>query len=475
MWATASGSVMTGEGLGPLGRRFLAAFAAVALVTVVLVAAAGLVGTDRGLSSQTGAERSDVAARVAAAAAEAYSAAGGWDGADLRTAETVAEGGGALVMVVRSPDGAVVSGTRGRGQHMSDGSGMPGGPGMGLATGQTTADVTVDGETVGEVVLGFGSRDSSTGRPVAWTWIIAAAVGALLLALVAAWFVSRQLSRPVAALTTAARSFAAGERDTVVTERGAGELAELADAFEEAMTAVRRAESSRARMAADVAHELRTPLAALQAGLEELRDGLAPAEPATLARLHDQALRVSRIVGDLDTLFAAEGAVRAIRHDPVDLGRLARQEVEARAAQLRAATIDVRLDEPRDGPVWVRGDAERLHQVLGNLLENCVRHCRPGDSVRVAVAADPATARLVVADTGPGIAAEELDRVFDRFWRGARQGGRPGSGLGLAVVRSLVEAMSGTVSVDSDGATGTTFTVALPRHPDEGRGPVAAV
>lgn len=453
---------MTAEGLGPLGRRFLVAFAAVALVTVVLVTAAGLVGTDRGLSSQTSAERSDVAARVADAAAEAYTAAGGWAGANLSTAESVAEGGGALVMVVRSADGTVVTTGRGRGQHMGDGSGMPGGPGMGMATG-TSADVTVDGETVGEVVLGFGSPDSS-GRPVAWTWIIVAAVGALLLALVAAWFVSRQLSRPVAALTTAARSFAAGERDTVVTDRGAGELGELADAFEEAMTAVRRAESSRARMAADVAHELRTPLAALQAGLEELRDGLAPADPATLARLHDQALRVSRIVGDLDTLFAAEGAVRAIRHDAVDLGRLARQEVEARAAQLRAATIDVRLDEPADAPVWVRGDTERLHQVLGNLLENCVRHCRPGDAVRVAVSADPATARLVVADTGPGIAPEELDRVFDRFWRGARQGGRPGSGLGLAVVRSLVEAMHGTVRVASDGATGTTFTVVLPRH-----------
>ena len=463
---------MTAEGLGPLGRRFLAAFAAVALVTVVLVTAAGLVGTDRGLSSQTSAERSDVAARVAAAAAEAYSAAGGWERADLSTAESVAEGGGALVVVVRSADGTVVTTGRGRGQHMGEGSGMPGGPGMGMAG--SSADVTVEGETVGEVVLGFGSPDSSSGRPVAWTWIIVAAVGALLLALVAAWFVSRQLSRPVAALTSAARSFAAGERDTVVTERGAGELAELADAFEEAMTAVRRAESSRARMAADVAHELRTPLAALQAGLEELRDGLAPADPATLAGLHDQALRVSRIVGDLDTLFAAEGAVRAVRHDPVDLGRLARQEVEARAAQLRAATIDVRLDEPADGQVWVRGDAERLHQVLGNLLENCVRHCRPGDSVRVAVAADPETARLVVADTGPGISPAELDHVFDRFWRGARQAGRPGSGLGLAVVRSLVEAMRGTVSVDSDGATGTTFTVVLPRQGDESSGAVPA-
>jgi two-component system, OmpR family, sensor histidine kinase BaeS len=335
-----------------------------------------------------------------------------------------------------------------------------GAPGMGMAVGHVSTDVTVAGSQVGEVLLGFGPATES-GRPVAWTWILVAGAAALLLALLAAWWVSRQLARPLAELTRAARSFAAGEPDTVLRERGVGELGELADAFEEAITAVRRAEAARARMAADVAHELRTPLAALQAGLEELRDGLAPPDPAALARLHDQALRVSRIVGDLDTLFAAEGATRAVRREPVDLVDLARTEVEARAAQLRVAELDVDLDLPADGPVWVRGDPERLHQVLGNLLENCVRHCRPGDRVWVGVSASPSP-RLVVADTGPGIAPTDLPLVFDRFWRGSRPSGLPGSGLGLAVVRSLVEAMGGSVEVESDGSSGTTFTVALP-------------
>lgn len=443
---------MTGDGLGPLGRRFLAAFVAVALGAVVLVTAAGLVGTDRGLSSQSDIQRAAVAERVAGAAADAYTAAGGWDGADLRAAEDAAEGGGA-VLFVRDAGGTVLWPEDGRGH-------MGGMQGMGMAAGAITDDVVVDGEVVGEVVLGFGPMADPAGRPVAWAWIIVAGVAALLLALVAAWFVSRQLSRPVAALTAAARSFAAGERDAVVRERGAGELAELADAFEDAVAAVRRAEGSRARMAADVAHELRTPLAALQAGLEELRDGLAPADPAALARLHDQALRVSRIVGDLDALFAAEGATRGVRSDPVELVGLVRAEVDARAAQLRVADIDVRVELPAQ-EVWVRGDTERLHQVLGNLLENCVRHCRPGDAVLVAVAPG-ARPVLTVADTGPGIAPDDLPHVFDRFWRGARQEGLPGSGIGLAVVRSLVEAMHGEVAVDSDGASGTTFTLSLP-------------
>lgn len=446
---------MTADALGPLGRRVLAAFALVSLLTVALVAVAGLVGSDRGLSSQSRAQRHAVAVRTAAAAGDAYADAGGWEGADLRRAGSVAEGGGGT-LVVRDADGTLV-GSTGRGPH----GGMPG-MGMMAAAGRATAPVRVGGDLVGEVVLGFPSASTSTGRPVAWAWILGAAAAALLLALFAAWFVSRQLTRPVVALTRAARSFAAGDRDAVIVERGAGELGELADAFEEAMTAVRRAEASRSRMAADVAHELRTPLAALQAGLEELRDGLVPADPEVLARLHDQSLRVARIVGDLDALSAAEGSARAVRHDRVDLVQVSRDETEARAAQLRAAELAVHLDLPRE-PVWVDGDGQRLHQVLGNLLENCVRHCRAGDSVTVRVGPpDGATATLEVSDSGPGIAPDDLPHVFDRFWRGPRQEGRPGSGLGLAVVRSLVEAQHGAVGVASDGRDGTTVTVTLP-------------
>jgi two-component system sensor histidine kinase BaeS len=433
----------------------LAAFALVSLLTVALVAGAGLVGSDRGLSSQSQAQRHAVAVRTAAAAADAYAQAGGWQGADLQRAGSVAEGGGAT-LVVRDADGTLVRST-GRGPHAG---GMAG---MGMMTaGRATAPVRVGGEVVGQVVLGFTSASTTSGRPVAWAWILGAAGGALLLALLAAWFVSRQLTRPVVALTQAARSFAAGDRDAVIVERGPGELGELADAFEEAMTAVRRAEGSRSRMAADVAHELRTPLAALQAGLEELRDGLVPADPEVLARLHDQSLRVARIVGDLDALSAAEGSARAVRHDRVDLVEVSRDEAGARAAQLRAAELTVHLELPRE-PVRVDGDGQRLHQVLGNLLENCVRHCRAGDAVTVRVCpGEGGTATLEVSDTGPGIAPDDLPHVFDRFWRGPRQEGRPGSGLGLAVVRSLVEAQHGAVRVDSDGRTGTTVTVTLP-------------
>ncbi len=457
---------MTGEALGPLGRRMLLAFATVTLVAVALVAVAALVGTDRGLTSQNDTERRAIATRVAQAAADAYDAAGGWESADLARAQALAAGGGAA-LVVLGPDGTVVWSRTADQDH--GGTGMGHGQGMGLQASRTSAEVTVGGRSVGRVVLGFGPTVVQAGRPVAWAWILVAAVGALLLAFLAAWFVSRQLTRPVTALTVAARSFAAGDRNAAVPRRGTGELADLADAFEDAVEAVRRAEQARSRMAADVAHELRTPLAALQAGLEELRDGLATADAAHLARLHDQSLRVAQIVGDLDALFAAEGAGRAVHRAPVDVALLAEQEVAARGAQMRAAGLEVSVEVPSEDGVWALGDEQRLHQVLGNLLENCVRHCRPGDAVRVRVtpggSGRAAEVALSVADTGPGIAPEELPHVFDRFWRGARQDGRPGSGLGLAVVRSLVEAQDGSVTAESDASSGSTFTVALPRAP----------
>ncbi|HEX4976228.1 MAG TPA: HAMP domain-containing sensor histidine kinase [Nocardioides sp.] len=459
---------MTSDAIGPLGRRFVVGFALVSLLTVALVAAAGLVGSERGLASQDDARRQAVAERTAAAVVAAYDEAGGWVGADLGQAAAVARGGGGL-LTVRAAGGRVLWSDDGRRGGRFDGpfdgprdrmGGMMRDGRMMDLTDTATAPVVVDGATVGSVRVAFPTMGDRPGRPVAWAWIMVAALAALAAAVAAGWLVVRQLTRPVAALTEAAHSFAAGERDTVVRERGVGELGALADAFEQAVAAVRRAEAGRSQMAADVAHELRTPLAALQAGLEELRDGLAPADAAALARLHDQALRVGRIVGDLDALFAAEGSVREVRRDPVDLAEVAAREVEARSAQLRGAGLEVRVEAPV--PVVVLGDRERLHQVVGNLLQNCVQHCRPGDAVAVTVRGAGARADLVVADSGPGIAPEDLPHVFERFWRGPGQDATSGSGLGLPVVHSLVRAQQGEVVVDSDGRSGTTVTVSLP-------------
>ncbi|MEU3253358.1 HAMP domain-containing sensor histidine kinase [Streptomyces sp. NPDC006997] len=449
-------------GLGPLGRRLFAAFAVVALASVALLTAAALVGADRGVSSAHRADRQRTASRVAAATADAYRAAGGWSTADLSAARSLAAGAGA-VLTVSDADGGMMSG--GSGSGSADDHGMSG-PGRGHRGGDAgsgpgaSAPVVVDGGTVGSVRLVFPPGSESAGRSAAWGWVAAAAVGALALALVVSWFVTRRLTAPVVRVASTARALAAGDRDARARVDAPGELGDLARAFDAMADDVGHAERARHRLAADVAHELRTPLTSLRAGLEELRDGYAEPAPDRLAALHDQALRLGRVVDDLGELADAESARLSLRLAEVDLTALAGAAVAAREAELRAAGLTVRT-VPGPAPLPVRADADRLHQVLGNLLSNTARHCRPGDSVTVTTSATPSEARVEVADTGPGIPADELPHVFDRLWRGARA--RAGSGIGLAVVRELVTAHGGTVTATRGPDGGTRMTVRLPR------------
>ncbi|WP_416986179.1 sensor histidine kinase [Streptomyces sp. T028] len=458
-------------GLGPLGRRLFAAFAVVALASVALLTVAALIGTDRGLSSAHQAERQRAADRVAAAAADAYRAAGGWTSADLSAVRSLASGAGAE-LTVRDADDKTVSGGSGSGSGTVDEHGMPGsgrgrhGQGSGSGPG-ASAPVVVDGGTVGSVSLVFSAGSGSAGLSVAWGWVAAAAASALALALGVSWFVTRRLTAPVVRVAATARALAAGDRAARARIDAPGELGDLARAFDAMADDVGHAEQARHRLAADVAHELRTPLASLQAGLEELRDGYTEPAPDRLASLHDQALRLGRIVDDLGELAEAESARVSLHLAEVDLTALAEAAVAEREPELRTAGLTVRT-VPGPVPLVVRADADRLHQALGNLLSNTARHCRPGDSVTVTTSATPAEALVEVADTGPGIPAAELPHVFDRLWRGARARTTGGSGIGLAVVRELATAHGGTVAADSGPGGGTRMTLRLPRPAPRG-------
>jgi signal transduction histidine kinase len=438
----------------PLGRRLLAAFAVVALSSVVILTVAALIGTSLGLSAARQQNRQQAAGRAAGAIAAAYAAAGGWEDADLAPARAIAEGAGATLTVI-SADGTVISGP-------GAGPGGRGGPGRGntpAGAGGISADVVAAGHVVGEARLRFADGGTA-GRDIAWDWIAAAAAAALATALAVSWLVTRRITRPVREVTRAARAIEGGQRAARARVSAPGELGELARAFDSMADEVDRAERACRHLAADAAHELRTPLAALAAGLEELRDGLGDPSPARLAALHDQALRLGRIVGDLGDLAAAEAAGVSMRRAEVDLGDLARAVLAASAPQLRAAGLAVRADLAPG--VTVRGDPGRLHQVLGNLLANTARYCRPGDEVTVTVRAEAETAVAEVRDTGPGIPPDDLPHVFDRFWRGTAARSVPGSGLGLAVVRELVTAHGGTVQAASPPSGGSVFTVRLP-------------
>jgi two-component system sensor histidine kinase BaeS len=271
--------------------------------------------------------------------------------------------------------------------------------------------------------------------------------------------VTRRLTGPILRVTRTARAFAAGDRTARAAVTAPGELGELGRAFDHLADEVTFTEETRRRLAADIAHELRTPLAALQAGLEELRDGLEEPGPARLAALHDQALRVGRVVDDLAQLSSAEAAGPALRPRSTDLGMLAREVLRLHTPRLRAAGLVVRAHPARGVTALV--DPDRVHQALGNLLDNAARYCRPGDTVTVTVRHDGPDAVIEVADTGPGVPPDELPHLFDRLWRGRSSAGVAGSGIGLAVVRELVTAHHGTVTATSTPA-GTVFTIRLP-------------
>lgn len=439
------------RGLGPLGRRLVLAFSLVSLMTVSLLVLAAQQAVDRGLSASRDAGLWDVAVEVSDVTAGAYGVADGWAAADLDAALAVARDAGARA-VVRDTSGTVIAESapaRGQGTNGAAGS---------------VADVVVDGVVVGSVEVGYqggggagmAARAEARGRDIAWSWIVGAAALSLGLAVLAGWAVTRWLTGPLTRLTTTAQSFARGDRSVRASDLGTGELGDLARGFNEAADSMERSAQARRQMAADVAHELRTPLTALQAGLEELRDGLVVADATTLSRLHDQSLRLGRVVADLGILATADDMPSS---DPgrTDLATIVQEELAARAAELRGAGVVIGTVDLT--PVVVVADAGRIHQVVGNLLANCARHCRPGDHVDVTVGRDGPDAVLRVADDGPGIPAADLPRVMDRYWRGADTR-VSGSGLGLAVVQEIVTAHRGSVEVTS--TAGTTVTVRLP-------------
>lgn len=446
--------------MGPLGRRLLLAFGMVAVASIIVVTAAALIGTTLGINAAS--QRQDTADAVADQAAKAFASQEGWDGAPLAPAFALADDSGTTA-IIRSLDGHVIASSAGGDDtgHMGSGQGAMAGPNRNSAS----ADVIVDGVLVGTVRVGFGSREPSEGRTIAWAWILVAALASLVIAASVALATARWITAPIARLAVVAREFAKDNRsirpaakDTASTT----ELGDLSRAFYAAADDVERSEITRRRMASDVAHELRTPLTVLQAGLEELRDGYVAADHATVAALHEQSLRLGRVVEDLAILSAAESSAFTLHISAIDLGDLVEEAVLAARPTFDSASIT--LTSSTTSGLDVRADADRLHQALGNLLTNAVRYCPAGSTVEVVVRTSEAMAILEVRDDGPGIAPADQVQVFDRFWRGtfAAETAPRGSGIGMAVVKEIIEAHHGSVELTSDGISGSTFTIRLP-------------
>jgi len=267
-----------------------------------------------------------------------------------------------------------------------------------------------------------------------------------------------RIGRPMGDIVAAADRVAAGDFDTRVVEHGPPWLRSVARAFNSMTSTLQSHDEQRRHLMADIAHELRTPLAVIQGRLEGLLDGVYERDDAHLAELLNDSRVLARLVEDLRTLANAESGVLRLQKEPTDLSLLIHDA--ARMAAPEAAVCGVVLDlEDADLPI-VEVDPLRIREVLTNLLANAIRHTNRGGSVTIAARVDDEGVTIGVRDTGAGIAPEEVPKIFDRFYKGATS---TGSGLGLTIARGLVAAHGGEIHAESTVGVGTTVTFRLPR------------
>lgn len=292
----------------------------------------------------------------------------------------------------------------------------------------------------------------------------ALAVSALA-ALAVSFYVSRRLQRSITEVASAATDVAQGNYEIRVSSPRLGDdFDALSTAFNQMASRLQAVDSTRQRLFGDLAHEIRTPVSVLEAYIEALEDGVRTLTPQTAAMLRDQTRRLVRFSDDVAALAKAEESSVSMSYATIDVDRLTRQSVAAAQERYDTKEVALRLRlQQALPPLWA--DEQRLSQVLGNLLENALRHTPSGGSVDVSCVRDGERLSVAVADTGEGIAPEHLPRLFERFYRAdaARDREHGGAGLGLAIAKALVEAHGGSISVASAGlGAGATFTVDLP-------------
>ena len=291
--------------------------------------------------------------------------------------------------------------------------------------------------------------------PYVWGLLIAAAAGGLLAA-VAAFLLARRISRPVDRVAAAARMLTLGTQPDPVPVEGAAEIATLAVAFNELATRLQQAQEAERNFLLSVSHELKTPLTAIRGYAEAVEDGAVDPREAA-ATVASEARRLERLVKDLLDLARMNRTDFGVTNSEIDLAEVVEDAV--RRYEQQAASFGVELHAVADGPAPAVADADRVLQVVSNLVENALRLTPAGGEVRVATA--PGVLR--VEDTGPGIAEADTEHAFDRFYLHERYGRerRVGTGLGLAIVKELTLAMGGSVEVESRPGLLTVFTVHL--------------
>jgi two-component system, OmpR family, sensor kinase len=366
---------------------------------------------------------------------------------------------GFVRMVLTDADGVLVAGAPGR-------------RGIRIASDLLDRGLAISSNqrVIGYLVTFAGTRETDLvlglSRSLMWGGVLAAGVAIILGSVV-----THQMLRPLTDLSQAADSIAAGNLEARVEVASDDEVGDLARRFNEMAGALQRDKVLRRTMVADIAHELRTPLAVMRGQIEALQDGVFGTTPENLQPVYEQTLLLTRLVDDLHELSLAEAGHLPMEIGAIDVGDLVRKSLAGFAGQAseRDATL---LADVEDGLPAVRGDAQRLEQVLNNLISNALRYTPKGGSVTVRAHAQDGGVRVEVEDTGDGVPEEHLDLVFERFYRvdPARDRSAPHSGLGLAISKQLIEAHGGRIGVENAPDAGARFWFWVPAFKEGSRG-----
>jgi signal transduction histidine kinase len=287
------------------------------------------------------------------------------------------------------------------------------------------------------VLTFLGTR---VGIPPLWTLSVS-----VLAALAVTQLLARGMTSPLREMTSAARAMVRGDYSRRVTATSRDEVGELGRAFNTMAADLAAVDQQRRDLVANVSHELRTPVSALRAVLENLVDGVASADPATLRAALAQTERLSRLVGDLLDLSRVDAGITPLHRERVPLAPFLDEAVEQARLTDRPVRYDVSVT-PRE--LAVHADPARLHQLVANLLDNASRHSPPGGTVTVVATRRDERAVLEVTDQGPGIAEADRGRVFERFTSGAGAAEQDGgTGLGLAIARWVTQLHGGLIEV----------------------------
>ena len=450
-------------------KRVMLVSIAVSLITIISSVVVLSAVWNQHFQSYTRENVQRVADGTAAAIADGYEQSNGdWYGSALSAATSASSLYDSVYLQVRTIDGTIVYDDRandvlGSVDVKEDGSNV------------ASAPIMVDGEKVGTVLVRVpGSETLLTKfdedfRDKSYNAMIFAALIALIIAMVMGAIFARTIAAPVKKITNAAKALKEGDYSARTGMTGSDEIARLGNMFDLMADSVESNRKLERRLVTDVAHELRTPLMAIQSTVEAMIDGVFKPDAERLETLNSEVQRLSRLVDALLKLSRLESRTKPIEQKKVDLTEMLSSVVQTHQAYIHDAGLNLEFEY--DPHVYVFGDADLLRQATANLISNAVRYTPEGGTITIMARKGDLMGQIVVKDTGIGLTPEEAKLVFQRFWRAdsGRARATGGLGIGLSVVKEIVEQHNGWVRVEGRPNEGACFTIYIPLYSENSR------